>query len=85
MEGNIEESVIQIGKLSSYQKESLDLIVSDQYFGTIFPGKFEGITDVTTRRYLISQFVVDLDSFRKVRNHPNILKYICSEQDVNFL
>ena len=30
MEGNIEESVIQIGKLSSYQKESLDLIGSDQ-------------------------------------------------------
>ena len=54
-------------------------------FGSIFKGTFEGTVDVSIRRILKTDFTVELNVLRKTQSHPNILRYYCSEEDVEFM
>ena len=69
------------GKLSFFR---LDTIGSGR-FSSIFRGKFEGSIDVAIKRILLKEYTVNLDVFRLVQQHSNILRYYCSEQDIEFM
>ena len=55
-------------------------------FGSIFRGIFEGTVEVAIRRIVKTDYTVELDILRKTQQHPNILRYYCSEEnDEEFL
>lgn len=70
-----------LGKLSFCRSDPLAI---NGHYGTIFQGKFEEAIDVAISRILKKEYSVDLDILRQSQNHPNILRYYCSEQDADF-
>ena len=70
------------GKLSFTRT---DRIGKTGRFGSIFRGKFENITDVAIKRILKSELKVELDVLHKAQTHSNILRYFCSEEDVEYM
>ena len=71
-------------KLSFCRRDSIPNCPSGR-FGTIFRGRFEGTVDVTIRRIIKTAYSVALDILRQTQNHPNILRYYCSEEDIEFM
>lgn len=74
-------NALKIGKLSFCSIESS---VKGR-FGRIFKGKFEESVIVAIERIKNRDFIVQLDVIRKAQNHPNVLRYYCNEQDVDFV
>ncbi len=70
------------GKLSFTRTDSIG---KPGGFGSIFRGKFENITDVSIQRILKSEYKVELEVLHKTQTHSNILRYYCSEEDVEYM
>jgi len=78
----------EIGKLRFCQSDdhyqSFDSSIKG-HFGRVFKGDFEETVDVAIERIKKRDFIVELDVIRKAQNHPNILRYYCSEEDPEFV
>jgi hypothetical protein len=70
-----------IGKISY---SSTDCIDSGR-FGTQYLGRFEDTIDVCVTKVKKIKFSIDTKVLCLAQNHPNILRYYCSEQDPHFV
>jgi len=77
----------EIGKLRfcQYSDQSFESINIKGRFGRVFKGDFEETVDVAIERIKKRDFIVELDVIRKAQNHPNIIRYYCSEEDAEFV
>ena len=69
------------GKLRFCRTDSLSI----GKFGSTFRGTFERTIDVAIKRILLKEYIVDLEVLRQAQNHSNILRYYCSEQDIEYM
>ncbi len=82
----------RVGKLT--YETNTNSILGRGSFGTVFPGFLEikgsSHQPVAVKRILNSELEApfiqrEVELMKKVSDHPNILRYICTEKDVDFL
>ena len=71
---------IQIGSLKVYQDKPL----GSGQFGSTFKGVFQKMIQVVVSLVNKDEFQVNVDILSKAQNHPNILRFFCSEDKSQF-
>ena len=75
-----------MGKVSFYP----DTTIGKGHFGSVFSGKLDGAQEVAIKR--IEKVLLDFpliireaELMMQLKNHSNVLRYICCEVDNDFL
>lgn len=85
---NNESTFREVGKVR-YDPENC---IGNGCIGYVFHGLFEGTKPVAVKRFQMVQMIKDSDAINreselllKASDHPNILRYFCTEMDMDFM